>query len=145
MTRRKGKSHSRRPVSKRAPSWTPYTPEETEAFVIRLAKDGHSPSMIGTILRDQYGIPIVKYITGQSITEIMESADIALEIPEDLTNLLQKATRLHRHLAKNRSDAVNKRALEIVSSKIRHLAKYYQKKGKLAQTWKYQPERLIAL
>lgn len=145
MTRRKGKSHSRRPVSKRAPSWAPYTPEETEAFVIRLAKDGNSPSMIGTILRDQYGIPIVKYITGHSITEIMARADIELEIPEDLSNLLQKATRLHRHLAKNRSDAVNKRALEIVSSKIRHLAKYYKTAGKLAPAWKYQPERLIAL
>lgn len=145
MTRRKGKSHSHRPVSKRAPSWLSYTPEETEAFVIRLAKDGNSPSMIGTILRDQYGIPIVKYVTGHSITEIMASADIELEIPEDLSNLLQKATRLHRHLAKNRSDAVNKRALEIVSSKIRHIAKYYKKAGKLAPTWKYQPERLIAL
>ena len=56
----KGKSHSTRPVSKRPPSWCRYQPEEVEAFVIRLAKEGNSLSKIGTILRDQYAIPLVK-------------------------------------------------------------------------------------
>lgn len=144
MTRR-GKSHSRRPVSKRAPSWCRYSPEEAEAFVIKLAKEGHPPSRIGVLLRDQYGIPLIKLVVGKSVTEIMESADIKLETPEDLNNLLQKATRLRRHLAKNKADAVNKRALELVTSKIRRLAKYYKKRGILSEDWKYKPESLIAV
>ncbi|MEM1589111.1 MAG: 30S ribosomal protein S15, partial [Candidatus Bathyarchaeia archaeon] len=37
----KGKSHSTRPVSKRPPSWCKYQPEEVEALVIKLAREGH--------------------------------------------------------------------------------------------------------
>ena len=135
----KGKSHSRRPVSKRAPAWCRYSPEEAEAFVIQLAKEGHPPSLIGILLRDQYGIPLTKYLTGKSVTEIMESAGVSLELPEDLQNLLQKADRLHRHMARNKKDAVNKHSLELVTSKIRRLAKYYRKSNVLPEDWKYTP------
>jgi len=86
----KGKSHSIRPVSRRPPSWCRYQPEEVEAFVIKLAKDGHSLSKIGTILRDQYAIPLVKPITGKSISDILESAGLAPSMPEDLANLLRR-------------------------------------------------------
>jgi small subunit ribosomal protein S15 len=134
----KGKSHSRRPVSKRPPTWCRYSPEEVEAFVIKLAKDGHPPSKIGVLLRDQYGVPLTKYLTGRSVTEIMESAGVTLEIPEDLQFLLRKANGLQRHLAKNKADSVNKRSLELVASKIRRLAKYYRRLGRLPEDWKYK-------
>ncbi|MFQ6068438.1 MAG: 30S ribosomal protein S15, partial [Candidatus Bathyarchaeia archaeon] len=62
--REKGKSHAIRPVSKRSPSWCRYESEEVEAIVIKLAREGYSPSRIGTILRDQHGIPLMKPITG---------------------------------------------------------------------------------
>ncbi len=133
----KGKSHSRRPVSKRAPSWCRYSPEEAEAFVIQLAKEGYPPSQIGILLRDQYGIPLIKYLTGKSITEIMESAGVSLELPEDLQNLLQKATRLQRHMARNKKDNVNKHSLELVTSKVRRLANYYRDRSVLPKDWKY--------
>ncbi len=135
----KGKSHSRRPVSKRAPSWCRYSPEEAEAFVIQLAREGHPPSQIGVLLRDQYGIPLTKFLTGKSVTEIMESAGVSLELPEDLQNLLQKANRLQRHMARNKKDAVNKHSLELVTSKIRRLARYYRKSNVLPEDWKYTP------
>ena len=141
---RKGKSHSRRPVSKRPPSWCKYGPEEVEAFVIKLAKEGHQPSHIGVILRDQYGIPLVKVLTGKSITEIIQSAGITIDIPEDLNNLLQKAGRLRRHLSRNKSDAPNKRAMELVTSRIRRLSKYYIKQGVLPKDWEYEPEIIVA-
>lgn len=137
---RKGKSRSRRPLSKRAPTWCKYSPEEVEAFVIKLAKDENPPSKIGVILRDQYGIPLVKSIVGKSIKEIIIDGDIEIPVPEDLNNLLQKASSLSRHLNKNRADAVNKRSLELIVSRIRRLAKYYRKKGILPQDWKYTPQ-----
>lgn len=135
----KGKSHSTRPVTKRPPSWCRYQPEEVEALVIKLAKEGHPPSMIGTILRDQYAIPLVKSITGKSVTQILKEAGLASSIPEDLENLIVKATRLYAHLEKNRKDLHNKRALQLIEAKIHKLSRYYKRKGILPENWKYKP------
>ena len=131
----KGKSHSTRPVSKRPPSWCKYTPEEVEALVIKLAKEGHPPSII-----DQYAIPLVKPITGKSITQILKDSGLAPSIPEDLQNLLKKAARLHAHLEKHRKDLHNKRALQLIESKIHRLASYYKERGVLPSNWKYEPK-----
>lgn len=136
----KGKSHSTRPISKRPPSWCKYQPEEVEALVIKLAREGHPPSRIGAILRDQYGIPLVKSITGKSITKILEEAGLKPSIPEDLENLIRKATRLLTHLEKHRKDLHNKRALQLVEAKIHRLSEYYKQKGALSPEWKYEPK-----
>jgi small subunit ribosomal protein S15 len=137
---RKGKSHSRRPMSKRAPEWCRYSPEEVEAFVIKLAKEENPPSKIGVILRDQYGIPLVKPIVGKSIKKIIEDGGLDIAIPEDLANLIEKASALRRHLKRNKADAVNKSSLELIISKIRRLAKYYTEREVLPKDWKYEPK-----
>jgi len=136
----KGKSHSTRPVSKRPPSWCKYQPEEVEALVIKLAKEGHPPSRIGTILRDQYAIPLVKPITGKTITQILKEAGLAPSTPEDLGELLKKAARLSAHLEKNKKDLHNKRALQLIEAKIHKLARYYKREGVLPPNWKYEPK-----
>ncbi|MEM2936979.1 MAG: 30S ribosomal protein S15 [Candidatus Bathyarchaeia archaeon] len=138
--REKGKSHSTRPVSKRPPSWCKYQPEEVEALVIKLAKEGHPPSRIGTILRDQYAIPLVKPLTGKTITKILEDAGLKTAEPEDLENLLKKAARLSVHLEKNKKDLHNKRALQLIEAKIHKLARYYKREGILPPSWKYEPK-----
>jgi len=135
----KGKSHSTRPVTHRKPSWCKYTPEEVEALVVKLAKEGNFPSKIGVILRDQYGIPLVKPLVGKSITEILKEYSLAPSIPEDLEMLLRKASRLHAHLEKHKGDRHNKRALQIIESKIHRLSGYYKRKGVLPKDWKYTP------
>ncbi|MBS7616591.1 30S ribosomal protein S15 [Candidatus Bathyarchaeota archaeon] len=136
----KGKSHSTRPVSKRPPSWCKYQPEEVEALVVKLAKEGHSPSRIGTILRDQYAIPLVKPLTGKTITQILKDAGLAPSIPEDLGNLLNEAARLSAHLEKHRGDLHNKRALQLIEAKIHKLSRYYKREGVLPPNWKYEPK-----
>ncbi len=136
----KGMSHQTRPVTKRPPTWCRYTAEEVEALVMRLAKDGHSPSKIGIILRDQHGIPLAKPIAGKSVTQILKERGLASTLPEDLENLLRKATRLHVHYDKNKSDLSNKRALQLVEAKIYKLSRYYKRKGVLPADWKYQPK-----
>ncbi len=135
----KGKSHSIRPVSKRPPSWCKYEPEEVEAMIIKLAREGNSVSRIGTILRDQHGIPLTKPITGKSINKILAEADMAPSTPEDLEVLLKKAASLSTHLEKNKMDLVNKRALQVLEAKIHKLSKYYKRKGTLPADWKYEP------
>jgi len=130
-------------VSKRPPTWFRYGPEEVEAFVIKLAKDGQTPSQIGVTLRDQYGIPLVKSVTGRSILDILEEANLRPTIPEDLNNLLVKASDLQRHLARNKADAVNRRSLELLVSKIRRTGRYYKRIGKLPENWEYRPETIF--
>ncbi len=136
----RGVSHSTRPVSKRPPTWCKYKPEEVEAIVVKLVKEGHPPSKIGTILRDQHGIPLTKAITGKPITRILKEAELASSLPEDFGNLLRKATRLRVHLEKNKKDVHNKRALQIVEARIHKLTKYYKRKGALPPDWKYEPK-----
>ena len=133
----KGKSHSIRPVSRRPPSWCKYQPEEVESFIIKLAKEGHSMSGIGTILRDQYAIPLVKPIVGKSISDVLEDAKLAPSLPEDLSNLMKKAQSLAVHLDKNKKDLHNKRNMQIIEARIHKLSRYYKREGVLAKNWKY--------
>jgi small subunit ribosomal protein S15 len=136
----KGKSHSIRPVSRRPPSWCKYEPEEVEAFIIKLAKEGHNLSSIGTVLRDQYAIPIVKPITGKSISQTLKEANLAPAMPEDLANLMKKAQRMAVHMEKNKKDAHNKRNMVLLEAKIHKLSRYYKKRGVIQRNWKYEPK-----
>ena len=133
----KGKSHSMRPVSRRPPSWCKYQPEEVDSFIIKLAKEGHSLSAIGTILRDQYAIPLVKPITGKSISDTLKAANLAPTMPEDLANLMKKAQSLAVHMDKNKKDLHNKRNMQIIEAQIHKLSRYYKREGVIAKNWKY--------
>ncbi|MFQ5761948.1 MAG: 30S ribosomal protein S15, partial [Candidatus Bathyarchaeia archaeon] len=90
-TPRRGQSHSTRPVTKRSPSWCGYRPEEAEALILKLAKEGTPPDRIGMILRDQHGIPLVKALVDKTIGEVMKDAGVQPETPEDLAALLRRA------------------------------------------------------
>ena len=133
----KGRSHSIRPVSRRPPSWCRYQSEEVEAFVVKLAKEGHSLSKIGTLIRDQYAIPLVKPITGKSISGILEDAGMAPSMPEDLANLVTKARGLLVHMDKNHKDLHNKRSMQVIEARIHKLSRYYKREGVLPTKWKY--------
>ena len=134
----KGRSHSVRPVSRRPPNWCKYQPEEVEAFIIKLAKEGHSLSSIGTILRDQYAIPLVKPITGKSISDTLRAADLLPSMPEDLGNLIEKAQTLAVHMDKNKKDLHNKRSMQVIEARIHKLSRYYKRIGVLPRNWKYK-------
>jgi small subunit ribosomal protein S15 len=136
----KGKAHQIRPVSKRPPNWCKYQPEEVEALVVKLAKEGNAPSRIGTILRDQHAIPMVKPITGKTITNILKEAELSPAMPEDLASLLRKAESLSVHFEKNKGDLHNKRSLQMIEARIHKLSRYYKREGVLPSTWKYEPK-----
>jgi len=139
--RKRGKHGSKKPPIKIPPRWVRYKKEEVEKLVVKLAKERYSSAMIGMILRDQFGIPDVKAITGKSISQIMKENQLYPSIPEDLLNLLKKAVNLREHLETNKKDKHSKHGLELLESKIRRLVKYYVRKGVLPEGWKYEPER----
>lgn len=146
-TRRKGQSGSKRPSTLRIPEWMEKekNAEWVEAKVVELAKAGSTPSMIGSILRDQFGIPLVKVITGKSVLQILVENDLTRRVPEDLRNLIATALRIRRHLEENKKDFVSKRALQLVESKIHRLSKYYRKTNVLPADWKYSPDQAAVL
>ncbi len=139
--REKGKSHSTRPVRVGPPKWIRFSPEEIEGLIVELARKGYPPSMIGIILRDQYGIPLVKPILGKKLTKVLEEHGLMLPLPEDLLNLIKKAVNLRRHLEEHPKDYHAKKGLIDLESKIHRLVKYYKRVGKLPPDWKYDPER----
>ena len=140
MAYMRGRSLSTRPVSKRPPNWVVYQPDEVKALIINLARTGKSQSEIGNILRDEHGIPLVKPIVGYGIQRVLQEAELAPRIPEDLYNLMVKSTVLRRHLDRNRKDFSNKRGLQISESKIYALTRYYKKRGMLPQDWRHRDE-----
>ncbi|AEG19418.1 30S ribosomal protein S15 [Methanobacterium paludis] len=127
------------------PEWVEYSTEEIEELVLKLNKEGNSTSKIGIILRDQYGIPDVKVVTGQKITKILEKHGHGLEYPEDLMNLIRKAVNVREHLDENPKDLHTKRGLRIVESNIRRLVRYYTKEGVLPEGWRYDPKTAALL
>lgn len=139
-TRRKGKSGSKHPVRLGKPDFVTYEEAEIEELIVKLSKEEYSPSMIGVILRDQYGIPSVKDITGKKIGYYLAKNNMAGKIPEDLKNLIKTALNLRKHLSKNVKDLHNKRSLQLTESKIHRLSKYYRRTGKLPEDWRYDPE-----
>jgi len=140
-SKKKGKSGSRRPVSRAAPSWTEFSSSDVEGLVLKMAKEGMSKAMIGQTLRDTYGVPSVFNITGKTITQIMKEAKVNPEFPEDLMNLIRRAIRMRTHLKRNRRDTHNYSKLGHVESKIRRLVLYYRKKGEIPKDWAYDPDK----
>jgi small subunit ribosomal protein S15 len=135
---RRGKSHSTRPVTKRAPSWCTYGADEVASLVIKLAREGKSASRIGDILRDQHGIPLAKSIMEKKITQIVKDAKLAPSLPEDLAALLRRANQLVRHIEKNRGDHKNTHSLQLLESRVHRLSTYYKQKGVIPADWKYK-------
>lgn len=139
-SRAKGKSGSKKPLERIKPSWLRYTSKELEILIAKLAKEGKTPSQIGLLLRDVYGVPDVKVVMQKSITQILKEKNLLKPIPEDLLFLIKKAVAIRNHLEKNKKDMSAKRGLIITESKIYSLAKYYKRTGKLPVEWKYDPE-----
>ncbi|MFB6208369.1 MAG: 30S ribosomal protein S15 [Candidatus Nanohaloarchaea archaeon] len=134
----RGESGSSNPVSEKVPRWTDYDEEEVKELVVKLKEEGRSPSEIGLKLRDTYGIPSVKTLTGQKITSILEDEGAADDIPEDLQNLLDTAETMTEHLEENPNDLQTERRLELTEAKIRRLAKYHRENGNIPEDWTYE-------
>jgi len=124
----------------KAPEWSDVSKEELEKTIMKLHDTGMSPSRIGLTLRDQYGVPNVKLVIGNSITGFLRDNNALADIPEDLTNLMRKALHVRKHIKANKKDVHNKRALQLTENKIRRMVKYYHDSGCLAPDWTYSPE-----
>ena len=135
----RGQSHSTCPPTGVAPKWVQYSSEEIEMIIVELARKGYPPSMIGVILRDQYGVPLVRSILGVKLHKVLEKYNVKLTLPEDLYNLVKRAVNLRRHLEEHPKDTHSQRGLLEIESKIHRMLKYYKRIGVLPSEWKYRP------
>jgi Ribosomal protein S15P/S13E len=136
----RGSSGSTKPAAKTEPRWLDFEANEVRDMVVGLARDGHDPSEIGRTLRDQHGIPSVKQITGQKISDILEDEGLGLEMPEDLRNLVDKADSLQSHLEEHPKDLQTERQLELVKARVRKVASYHREEGNISSDWEYTAE-----
>ena len=143
----KGKGISRRclPYRKAPPSWAQIQASDLIEQIVKLAKKGSTPSQIGVLLRDSYGIPQVKGITGSKIMRILKVNGVAPSIPEDLYQLIKKAINIRKHLEKYRQDKDSKFRLICVESRIHRLARYYRGAKTIPPTWRYQSKKADTL
>ncbi len=144
-SRKRGSSGSTRPARLEKPTWVELSPEEVENEVVKLARRGHPKSMIGTIMRDSRGVPLVKLVTGKKLTQILGESEIQSPLPEDLANLVRKALNIRNHLETNHKDLEGRKGLLRTESKIYRLIKYYKKKKVLAPDFKYDPDKIRTL
>ncbi len=136
-SRARGKSGSKKPLVRTKPEWVAISEKELEMLIVKLAKEGQTPSMIGLHLRDSYGIPDVQAATGKSLTQILAEKKLEKELPEDIIALMRKAIMISKHRAENKHDMTAKRGLQLTEARIMRLTKYYKKTGRIAATWKY--------
>lgn len=116
-----GKAGSHSPKNEK-PYWFNMKPEEVRKLVIELAKKGINPVKIGFILRDSYGIPSVKMITGKKVQKILEEEGLKVE-PHEITKIEKRIKVLEKHLEKNKKDTRAKRGLQLNKAKLRRKLK----------------------
>lgn len=141
-SRAKGKSGSTKPAVLSVPEWVKLSVKEVEMLIVKYSKEGLTTAQIGLMLRDEYGIPNVKVMLGKSVSKVLEEKKLTKEIPDELMSLIRKSVFIRKHLEENKQDKTAKRGLLLTESKIRRLAKYYIKSGRLPATWKYDPSKI---
>ncbi|KAH1027745.1 40S ribosomal protein S13 [Dendroctonus ponderosae] len=141
----KGIAQSALPYRRSVPTWLKITSEEVKDHIMKLGKKGLTPSQIGVILRDSYGVAQVRFVSGNKILRLMKAMGLAPDLPEDLYYLIKKAVAIRKHLERSRKDKDGKFRLILVESRIHRLARYYKKKNVLAANWKYESSTASAL
>ena len=138
----KGTSGSSKPNNDTAPSWSESDKGTVEELILKYANDGHSSAKIGSLLRDMHAVPDVRLVMGERISQTLSRNNLDSTYPEDMMNLMRKALSLIDHLSSNKKDLHNRRQLELCESRVRRLAKYYVRTGRISSTWTYKRDQL---
>merc|ERR1711979_89030 len=140
-----GISGSALPFRRKAPAWATMAPANVSEMIVKNAKKGLTPSQIGVLMRDYYGIPQVRFLTGKKILRILKKRGCAPSIPEDLYHLIKKAVAMRKHMDRNRKDRDCKFRLILTESRIHRLTRYYKRTGSVTPTFKYESGKASAL
>ena len=104
------------------PSWVKMKEPELKKTILELSEK-HSPSQIGIILRDQYGIPTTK-VFGKKLKAYMK--ELGIERNEDLENAKKKVDAMKEHLKNNVTDRKAKHKLQEAQSRLNIIKRYFK-------------------
>jgi ribosomal protein S15P/S13E len=133
----KGRAGSHRPYPLTKPEWVTTTTEEIVEQAVQLSKSGQLAARIGQTLRDGYGVPSTRAVTGKRLGALLAEHDQKPEIPDDLQALLKRVVHLQHHLETHPKDLSNRRGLVLMESRIRRLARYYRQRHRIPESWRY--------
>lgn len=102
------------------PVWVKIKEPELKKIIAELSEK-HSPSQIGLILRDQYGVPTTK-VLGKKLKKYL--LELGIEKNEELDNAEKKVERMKTHLKNNRTDKRTKHKLQKAQSRLNKTRKY---------------------
>lgn len=108
------------------PVWIKINETELKKIVLELSTK-NSPSQIGFILRDQYGIPTTK-VFGKKLKQYL--TELGVERNEDLENAETKVEKLREHLKKNITDKKAKHKFQKAQSRLNVTRRYFKKTSK---------------
>ena len=103
------------------PLWIKMKEPELKKVILELSEK-HSPSQIGLILRDQYGIPTTK-VFGKKLKAYLK--ELGIEKNEDLENAEKKIDKMKEHLKNNITDRHAKHKLQHAQSRLNITKKYF--------------------
>ena len=141
----KGIAGTSLPYRRTPPAWLKHTTRDVVQTIVKMARKGVPPSMIGLQLRDSMGVAQVKSLTGRKIVRILKHNGLAQSLPEDMYCLIKRAVSMRKHLEKNRRDGDAKYRLIMVESRIHRLGRYYKRVKQLPPTFKYESATASAL
>lgn len=111
-------------AEKKKPLWLKMTEADLKKVIAELAEK-NEPAKVGTILRDQYGVPTTK-IYGKKLSVYLE--ELGLESNTELKNAEKKVEKIKEHLKNNVTDRKSKHKLQKAQSKLNKAKKYFSKK-----------------
>ena len=103
------------------PTWVKMKEPGLKKIIAELTEK-HSPSKVGLILRDQYGIPTTK-VFGKKLKAYLK--ELGIETNEDLENAQKKVDNLKEHLKSNITDKSAKHKLQKAQSRLNITQKYF--------------------
>jgi small subunit ribosomal protein S15 len=104
------------------PVWVKMKETELKKIIAELAEK-HSPSQIGLVLRDQYGIPTTK-IYGKKLKAYLK--ELGIERNEDVENAEKKLEALKEHFKNHITDKKAKHKLQKAQSRVNIIKKYFK-------------------
>jgi small subunit ribosomal protein S15 len=103
------------------PTWVKMKEPELKKVIAELAEK-NSPSQVGAILRDQYGIPTTK-VFGKKLNAYLK--ELGIDRKETLESAEAKVGRISEHMKKNITDRKAKHKLQKAQSRLNITRRYY--------------------
>lgn len=108
------------------PIWLKLSEEELKKVIIQLSEK-NDLAQIGTILRDQYGVPTTK-VYGKKLNTYLK--ELGIEKSPDKLNAEKKLEKLKEHFKNNITDKKAKHRLQKAQGKVNTTKKYLEKRSR---------------